>query len=254
MRFAKMIVIAGIAASTLHPQVLPTGSTRSTLRTSMEQALLGPFEPLAGLTESIVTNRPFSATITAEIVQTPANGRQVQRQSTYRVARDGAGRVRQENVETGRTVLFDPVERVRYILNPRTHTALRTPLGDIGQRFVPGLRQAWRTSGRPSRLANFPRTREEVMRAPNTEDLGTQIIGDIVARGERTTTNILDGAAGTAPLQIVDERWYSRDLRVAVMTRHSDPRTGESTVRCIDVRNGPPPPALFRVPTGYEVK
>ena len=56
------------------------------------------------------------------------------------------------------------------------------------------------------------------------------------------------------PLLIVQERWYSADLEIAVMTHHTDPRTGETTVRYIEVHRGDPDPAQFHVPAGYRIQ
>jgi hypothetical protein len=256
MHSLRIAVFASLALSTARAQFIEQDTARSTLRASMEQALLGPFEPLIGLTGPVVTNRPYRATVFTETAQTLADGTTIRRQANYRIARDGAGRIREENADTGRIFLSDPVERATYILDPQTHSARRMPLGAV---VIPESAanhyRIRRPDGSMGRLANFPRPPEQVLRGPNTEDLGTQIIGNIVARGERNTTTYLTGSVGNSgPLKIVLERWYSNDLRIAVMTHHSDPRTGETTVRYTDIRSGPQPPDLFRVPAGYDVK
>ena len=95
------------------------------------------------------------------------------------------------------------------------------------------------------------------MRVPMTanatkEDLGTQIVEGVMARGTRSTTTIEAGAIGnTRPIQIVSEQWYSEDLKVLVMTKHSDPRTGETTYRLTNVQLAEPPASLFQVPADY---
>src|SRR5262249_28013557 len=52
----------------------------------------------------------------------------------------------------------------------------------------------------------------------------------IEAEGTRTTVTIPAGEIGNErPIEIVSERWYSPELQLVVMTRHSDPRFGETT-------------------------
>ncbi|HEX8686715.1 MAG TPA: hypothetical protein VF654_09435, partial [Pyrinomonadaceae bacterium] len=52
-------------------------------------------------------------------------------------------------------------------------------------------------------------------------------------------------------IQITSERWYSPELQVVVMTRHSDPRFGETTYRLTNVTRAEPDRSLFEVPAGY---
>jgi hypothetical protein len=48
----------------------------------------------------------------------------------------------------------------------------------------------------------------------------------------RTTITIPAGEIGNErAIEIVSERWYSPELQLVVMTRHSDPRTGETVYR-----------------------
>jgi hypothetical protein len=86
------------------------------------------------------------------------------------------------------------------------------------------------------------------------EDLGTQNIEGVEATGTRTITTIPAGAIGNErPIEIVYERWYSKELQLIVMSKQSDPRTGEQTYRLTNIQRSEPDPALFSVPTGYKV-
>ena len=49
------------------------------------------------------------------------------------------------------------------------------------------------------------------------------------------------------------ERWYSADLQMAVLTRRSDPRSGETVTRLTNVSRSEPSPALFQVPPDFKV-
>ncbi|MCI0351572.1 MAG: DUF4412 domain-containing protein, partial [Acidobacteriales bacterium] len=55
------------------------------------------------------------------------------------------------------------------------------------------------------------------------------------------------------PLEIVSERWYSRELGIFVMSRHSDPRLGENTYQVTNLKREEPDPSLFRVPADYKI-
>jgi TonB family protein len=86
------------------------------------------------------------------------------------------------------------------------------------------------------------------------ESLGSQSVEGVMAEGTRTTVTIPAGAMGNErPLQIVSERWYSAELQTVVMTRHSDPRFGETTYRLTNISRGEPDHSLFEVPAGYNV-
>ena len=88
-----------------------------------------------------------------------------------------------------------------------------------------------------------------------TESLGQQIIEGVMAEGTRTTTVIPAGGVGNAqPMTVLAEQWFSPDLQILLMTRHSDPRTGETVYRLTNVVRGEPERSLFEVPADYTVK
>jgi hypothetical protein len=87
------------------------------------------------------------------------------------------------------------------------------------------------------------------------EDLGSQIVEGVMATGTRSTTTIEAGAIGNAqPIHVVSEQWYSEDLKVLVKTRHSDPRTGDTTYRLTNIVLAEPAKTLFEVPADYTLK
>lgn len=89
----------------------------------------------------------------------------------------------------------------------------------------------------------------------NKEDLGTQTIEGVTATGTRVTFTIPTGQIGNErPIDIVDERWFSKDLQAFVMTRHSDPRSGETVYRLTNINRTEPDHFLFQVPADYEIK
>jgi len=87
------------------------------------------------------------------------------------------------------------------------------------------------------------------------EDLGEQLIEGLKATGTRTTVTIPVGEIGNErPIDIVNERWYSAELQMVVMTRHSDPRTGETTYKLTNINRTEPAKSLFEVPSDYTIK
>lgn len=87
-----------------------------------------------------------------------------------------------------------------------------------------------------------------------TEDLGVQNIEGVQAEGTRTITTIPAGDIGNErPIEIIYERWYSKDLQLVVMSKSSDPRFGEQTYRLTNIVRSEPDPSLFEVPSGFKV-
>lgn len=87
------------------------------------------------------------------------------------------------------------------------------------------------------------------------EQLGKQTIEGVEAEGTRTTVTIPAGEIGNErAIEIVSERWYSPELQLVVMTRHSDPRFGETTYKLTNINRAEPAKSLFEVPSGYTVK
>lgn len=87
-----------------------------------------------------------------------------------------------------------------------------------------------------------------------TEQLGVQNFEGVDAEGTRTITTIPADAIGNErPIEIVYERWYSKELQLIVYSKHSDPRFGEQTYRLTNINRSEPDPSLFQVPTSYRI-
>ncbi len=86
------------------------------------------------------------------------------------------------------------------------------------------------------------------------EALGKQKIDGVEADGTRSVSTIPAGSIGNErAIEIVSERWFSAELQTVVLTRHSDPRTGESVYRLENINRAEPPANLFQVPADYSV-
>ena len=208
-----------------------------------------------------VKGAPYQAQVVTEFVQTLGDGNRIVRRTTATVARDGEGRTRREHTmaaigsmassDAHRIIsIHDPVADVSYILDPDRHTARKMPMrrpggeggGPEGERRGP--RPPWdrRGGGAPPP-------------APETESLGKQVIEGVDAEGTRYTTTIpADTFGNEKAIQIVSERWYSPELQVVVMSRHRDPRFGETTYRLTGITRGEPDRSQFEVPADYKVE
>ena len=92
----------------------------------------------------------------------------------------------------------------------------------------------------------------ESVKRTRTEPLGKQVIEGVEAEGTRVTRTIPAGEIGnTLPIYVVDENWYSRELHLPVMTRHHDPRSGETVFRLTNINRAEPARSLLEVPADY---
>jgi hypothetical protein len=66
--------------------------------------------------------------------------------------------------------------------------------------------------------------------------------------------NVKEKVRNEQPIKIVSEQWFSPDLKVLVLTKHSDPRVGETTYRLANIVRADQPRSLFEVPPDYTVK
>lgn len=75
----------------------------------------------------------------------------------------------------------------------------------------------------------------------------TKVYRDSAGRTRREMFNAQE-------LKIISEQWFSDELQVLVMTKHNDPRSGESIYRLRNVLRGEPDPSLFMVPGDYTLQ
>src|SRR5262249_47467100 len=118
---------------------------------------------------------------------------------------------------------------------------------------VPGPDMAALPPPPPPEAAAFGMVAERSTADEKAEPLGKQTIEGVEAEGTRTVVTIAAGEIGNEqPLQIVTERWYAPDLQAVVLSRHSDPRFGETTYRLTNIVRGEPDRALFEVPADFK--
>jgi len=87
------------------------------------------------------------------------------------------------------------------------------------------------------------------------EEIGQQVVEGVLATGTRTTTTFPAGTIGNEqPIVVLSEQWFSPDLKVLVLTKHSDPRSGQTIYRLTNIVQTEPARSLFEVPADYTLK
>jgi hypothetical protein len=207
----------------------------------------------AGMPGRVVKNAPYAADLVTESVHTLADGNHIRQTSTVKVYRDSEGRTRREqtvnlnglgsNSNMPQIVFInDPVSGANYALNPKDRTATKSAWSRGGRRG----------NGNPP----SPRGTRGMNGNPNTksEDLGRQTMEGVAVQGRRTTTTIAAGEMGNdQPIVIVNETWFSSDLQTMLYSKRSDPRSGDTVTRMINISRGEPAHALFEPPADYKV-
>src|ERR1039457_5467941 len=225
----------------------------------------GPGGSNLGIIRAGVKNAPFSADVTIESSRTLADGNHIRQTVNSKVYRDSEGRTRREQAvnlnglapdANMQQMVFinDPVAGVSYSLNAKERTGTKSVRNGDGRGFQ---RQAESASGRGSGpRAGGPDGRQVRMGgvAAKTEPLGRQTIEGVQAEGRRTTMTIPAGQVGNElPIHIVTESWYSPDLQTTVLSKHSDPRNGETVTRLTNIGRGEPSHILFEAPADYKI-
>lgn len=99
-----------------------------------------------------------------------------------------------------------------------------------------------------------PRRSVELHSDLKNEDLGFTTLNGFQANGTRVTRTVSAQTSGTGkPVEVVDEIWYSEELHMNLLERHTDVRGGVQTVAISTIERAEPSPALFEVPAGYKV-
>ncbi len=224
-----------------------------------------------------VTGVPYAAEAVTETTQTLTDGNRIQRKRTASVYRDSEGRTRREQTlsqigpwansgDAPQTIFInDPVAGTNYILNPRDRTARKLPAPVfISKAEAAGSAPAnakimkfeRRIGPALGETIGYSHVRvEDPGETPQTESLGKRVIEGVEAEGSRTTITIPAGRIGNElPIQIVSERWVSPELQAVVMSKHSDPRMGETIYRLAGISRSEQPRSLFEVPADYKVE
>jgi hypothetical protein len=170
--------------------------------------------------------------------------------------------------------IIDPVAQAKYTLDTQNKVAHRQELasarqntiGTASRNEVGGSAPAMVIGGgggggalgdrAQTRTAPFPTGQTGDVAHPQTtpEKLGTQTIEGVLAEGTRNTTTWPVGTQGNdRALTSTTETWMSPELKVIILSRRSDPRSGEQTQKLINIDRSEPDPSLFQPPPDYTV-
>jgi hypothetical protein len=242
----------------------------------------------------LVKGAPYSGQAVTETTQTLGDGNRIVNKSTAAVFRDSEGRTRREQSlkaigpfatagEPSQSIFInDPVAGVNYALDSRTMVARKMSPMRFEFKYDPahdGPKAGGGHAKGAPRIEVHPEvyTRHTGPPPPGgaggaggnmviqwhggpekrgkTESLGKQTIEGVEAEGTRNVTTIPAGEIGNErAIEIVFERWYSAELQAVVMTRHADPRFGETSYRLTNISRGEQARSLFEVPSGYTIK
>jgi hypothetical protein len=184
------------------------------------------------------------------------------------------------------TLVFinDPVTSVTYVLEPRSRTARKSTqvalagqpgeparagmavFGAVGSGMAagrsagvvvgagPAMHGAHVALGGPPAEGVFFKARSAAADNVRRESLGKQLVEGVEAEGTRTVITIPAGQIGNErAIEIVSERWYSDELAAVIMSRETDPRSGETRYRLTNLSRAEPPHSLFEVPSDYTI-
>lgn len=272
----------GVRMRTLDPRANERAEQMADTR---KQQVMGEIRAKMAVEARITTGAPYSAEAVTESNQILADGNRITRKSLTRVYRDSEGRTRREEVNDAGIVtmvsIVDPVAHVSYVLQPDSRTAYR----EKARIVMPSMMRSKIESAAPADQAGridpppppppAPPAPGGIRRmapppppAPGTirmekpepgstthEDLGQQNVEGINATGTRMTHTIAAGAIGNLqPIKVVSEQWFSPDLQLLVMTKHNDPRTGDTTYRLQSIVRGEPDRSLFVLPADFTLR
>lgn len=196
-----------------------------------------------------IPNAPFRGVVNIERSIVRKDGSVTQFKSTREVARDSRGRIHNElralvsvsSTDTPELLnihLYDPQTRISTEINVRNRTFRTRTMNHPPSTEPPSIRFAAPDGNAPPN--EFTKQ----------EDLGIREIEGVLAHGIRETQTVTDENDGKEVV-ITDEYWYSQDLRINLMIKHSDPRKGMTTMTVAQVTRTEPDPAFFDVPKGY---
>jgi len=204
----------------------------------------------------VVTGAPYTATVSTEMTQVLSDGNRINNKTTASLARDSQGRTRREEAMgmvgpwqvNGPKLVFinDPSSQTNYVLDSNKQTAMvMKHMGGNPAGAEAGFKVQFPDKGPGGEQP------EEI----KTESLGTQTMEGVSVEGKRVTRTIPAGQIGNAqPIEIISEVWTSPDLQVIVMSKHNDPRFGETRYQLTGIQRAEPDHSLFEVPSGYTVR
>jgi len=227
---------------------------------------------------------PYVAEFKVTAVKTMADGSTITQEFTQVRAVDGQGRTMtamttvpssSDDTPATKVTVFDPVtwSSTSWDSQRSLVTVVKKPLPGSGvgscsimapQIVSAGLTTDSQTSTKARAVVGTPTGVTAGLGAfPNPahvnttiENLGTETIQGLVARGTRVTQTTPAGAIGNSgPLVNTRETWQTNAHGIALTIREvdDDPKNGKRTMEPVKFSFGEPDPASFLPPEGYEI-
>jgi hypothetical protein len=199
-----------------------------------------------------IPNVPLLAVVNTQSSEILPDGTTLNRKTLSAIARDGHGRIFNErrplipesDTATPPIVsihVYDPQTRMNTVIDPQQRVAWQSTLNRPPSAVPPEVGSIPLAGSTPA----SPYIKEE--------DLGTRRMEGVDVHGIRDTQTIPAEANGGKEITVVDEYWYTEDLRLNMLAIHKDPRTGEQTTTVTQLSRGEPDAAIFEIPSGYKV-
>ena len=199
-----------------------------------------------------IPDAPLVAVVNTQSSQILPNGTTLSQKTLSAIARDRHGRIFNERrplipaSETGTPPIlsihiYDPRTRTNTFIDPQNRVARQSTINRPPSALPPEVGSIPLNGSSPA----SPYVKEE--------DLGTRKMEGVDVHGIRDTQTIPAETNGGKEVTVVDEYWYSEDLRLNMLAIHNDPRTGEQTTTVTQVDRSEPDPAVFEIPSGYKV-
>jgi hypothetical protein len=222
-----------------------------------------------------VTGQPVSGSEEQHSLQVLGDGTRIEHTENKLFYRDDKGRTRTESADGRIATIQDPVDGFTIVLDADAKTGRRGPLPHDLRKLRTNIENsldrvremrdatmvlsaskefAISTGGEFFAFAVSPNSNAKLSQGvePATEDLGTQSLNGISARGTRTTFTIPAGDIGNdRPISVVSERWYSPELQMTIQSSNKDPRFAETTYQFTNIKRTAPPASLFQIPAEY---
>ena len=217
---------------------------------------------LGNQSDARVTGAPYSAIEESVYSHRKPDGSLEDRSAiTTRIYRDSQGRTRAERHVT--SYIYDPAKSwlqsvyivdavggIIYRLDPEKRLAIREPW-DASSRALESIQA----------LEGLPYTTGEhaaivqVESHATTESLGIAEIEGLTVQGYRQTVAVPAETMGNdKSFNVAVETWISPELKIAVRSTRENGSVGVRKTQVTAIERSEPDPALFRVPSDYEVE
>jgi len=206
---------------------------------------------IPGVFVTPVPGAPFLGTVEILSKQSLPDGTDYTRRTVNHIARSSTGVIYNElrkleppdfqgEPPLTRSHIYDPRTRLNTFLDPQTHIA----------------RQILRSAPPHPPANSTPASTVAPPHAENltTQDLGTQTVAGLLLHGTRKQRTVPAALSGTGQdVTITDDYWYSEELKVYLVLKHNDPRTGEQFVGIVNVDRQEPAASTFQIPSTYKI-